>query len=205
MTIEWQALSEFGNDLQEFQVFRMSPTASYDYTSPYEVVVGQNTFLDTNVDVGSTYGYKVRSIHSFGIVSNLSQALEVTIPDPPAPAAVTNVQLIDLDMKSATAPLKVTWDASIDSNVVEYRVFVAKSDLDATGLTNELTPTKGYAIDGVTYQAATIVSSSVTETEVSSTSEYVDAFGATASEAIQDGHQYWVAIAAIDELSLIHI
>ena len=177
----------------------MSPTASYDYTSPYEVVVGQNTFSDTNVDVGSTYGYKVRSIHSFGVVSNLSQALEVTIPDPPAPAAVTNVQLIDLDMESATAPLKVTWDASIDSNVVEYRVFVAKSDLDATGLTNELTPTKGYVIDGVTFQAATIVSSSVTETEISSTSEYVDASGTTASEAIQDGHQYWVAIAAIDE------
>ncbi len=199
VTIEWQALSDFGNDLQEFQVFRMSPTASYDYTSPYEVVVGQNTFSDTNVDVGSTYGYKVRSIHSFGVVSNLSQALEVTIPDPPAPAAVTNVQLIDLDMESATAPLKVTWDASIDSNVVEYRVFVAKSDLDATGLTNELTPTKGYVIDGVTFQAATIVSSSVTETEISSTSEYVDASGTTASEAIQDGHQYWVAIAAIDE------
>ena len=106
VTIEWQALSEFGNDLQEFQVFRMSPTAGYDYTSPYEVVVGQNTFSDSNVDVGSTYGYIVRSIHSFGVVSNLSQALEVTIPNPPAPAAVTNVQLFDLDMETASAPIE---------------------------------------------------------------------------------------------------
>ncbi|MGB0393839.1 MAG: hypothetical protein ACPGE8_01435 [Candidatus Poseidoniaceae archaeon] len=198
VTIEWQALSEFGIDLQEFQVFRMSPTASYDYTSPYEVVVGQNTFSDSNVDVGSTYGYIVRSIHSFGVVSNLSQALEVTIPNPPAPAAVTNVQLIDLDMETASAPLKATWDASTDSNVVEYRVYVADSDLDATGLNNELTPAKGYVLDGVTYQAVATVSSSVTEAEISSTSEYVDASGSTASMAIQDGQEYWVAIAAID-------
>ena len=176
----------------------MSPTAGYDYTSPYEVVVGQNTFSDSNVDVGSTYGYIVRSIHSFGIVSNLSQALEVTIPNPPAPAAVTNVQLFDLDMETASAPMKVTWDASTDSNVVEYRVYVADSDLDATGLDNELTPAKGYVIDGVTYQAVATVSSSVTEAEISSTSEYVDASGSTASMAIQDGQQYWVAIAAID-------
>ena len=198
VTIEWQAISEFGNDLQEFQVFRMSPTAGYDYTSPYEVVVGQNTFSDSNVDVGSTYGYIVRSIHSFGIVSNLSQALEVTIPNPPAPAAVTNVQLFDLDVETASAPMKVMWDASTDSNVVEYRVYVADSDLDATGLDNELTPAKGYVIDGVTYQAVATVSSSVTEAEISSTSEYVDASGSTASMAIQDGQQYWVAIAAID-------
>ena len=198
VTIEWQALSEFGNDLQEFQVFRMSPTAAYDYTSPYEVVVGQNTFTDTSVSVGSTYGYIVRSIHSFGIVSNLSQALEVTIPDPPAPAAVTNMQLVDLDMETASAPLKVTWDASIDSNVVEYRVFLATSDLDASGLTNELTPAKGYVIDGITYQAVTTVSSSVTEVEISSTSEYTDAFGTTSADAVQDGQQYWAAVAAID-------
>ena len=198
VTLEWQALSEFGNDLLEFQVFRMSPTASYDYTSPYEVVVGQNTFTDTDVDVGSTYGYIVRSIHSYGIVSNLSQALEVTIPNPPAPAAVTNVELIDLDMETATAPLKVTWDASTDSNVVEYRVFVATSDLDGTQVTNELTAAKSYVVDDVTYQAVATVSSSVTEVDISSTSEYVDASGLTASEAIQDGHQYWVAIAAID-------
>ena len=198
VTIEWQALSEFGNDLQQFQVFRMSPSASYDYTSPYEVVVGQNSFTDTDVDVGSTYGYIVRSTHSYGVVSNLSQALEVTIPNPPAPAAVTNVKLFDLDIETASAPMRVTWDASTDSNVEEYRVFVAESDLDGSGLNVELTPSKDYVLDGVTYQAVTTVSSSFTEVEISSTSEYVDASGTTASKAIEDGQQYWVAIAAID-------
>ena len=196
--IEWQNLSEFGPDLQEFQVFRMDSTTAFDFSSPYDIVTGQNFYSDSNVVVGSTYSYVVRSIHTFGVTSNLSQPFEVTIPYPPAPAAPTNVQLVDLDIETASAPLKVTWDASTDSNVVEYRVYVATSDLDATNLNNELTPAKDYVLDGVTYQAVTTVSSSITEAEISSTSEYVDASGATASEAIQDGQQYWVAIAAID-------
>lgn len=198
VTIEWQALSEFGSDLQEFQVFRMSSTTSYDYTSPYEIVIGQNFFTDSSVDIGSTYGYIVRSIHSYGIVSNLSQALEVTIPNPPAPSAVTNVQLVDLDAETASAPLKVTWDASIDPGVVEYMVYVATSDLNASGLNNALTSNKAYSVDGVTYQAAATVSSSTTEVEISLTSEYADASGTIPSESIQDGQQYWVAVAAID-------
>lgn len=198
VTIEWQALSEFGSDLQEFQVFRMSSATSYDYTSPYEIVIGQNFFTDSSVDIGSTYGYIVRSIHSYGIVSNLSQALEVTIPNPPAPSAVTNVQLVDLDAETASAPLKVTWDASIDPGVVEYMVYVATSDLNASGLNNALTSNKAYSVDGVTYQAAATVSSSTTEVEISLTSEYADASGTIPSESIQDGQQYWVAVAAID-------
>ncbi|MGB0173434.1 MAG: FG-GAP-like repeat-containing protein [Candidatus Poseidoniaceae archaeon] len=196
--IGWQNLSEFGSDIQEFQVFRMDSSTPFDFSSPYDVVTGQNFYSDSNVMAGSTYSYVVRSIHTFGVVSNLSQPFEVTIPYPPAPAAVTNVQLFDLDIETASAPMKVTWDGSTDSNVVEYRVYVAESDLDATGLNNELTPAKGYVIDGTTYQAVATVSSSVTEVEISSTSQYVDASGLTSSTAIQDGQQYWVAIAAID-------
>ena len=198
VTIEWQAISEFGSDLQEFHIFRMSPTSSYDYSSPYDTVVGQNYYSDLNVDIGSTYGYKVRSVHSYGIVSNLSQPLEVTIPNPPAPAAVTNVQFVDLDTETASAPMKVTWDASTDSGVVEYGVYVAKTNLDASGLNNGLTSSKAYSIDGISYAAVATVSSTTTEVEISETSEYVDSSGTTASESIQDGVQYWVAIAAFD-------
>ena len=176
----------------------MSPTSSYDYSSPYDTVIGQNQYSDSNVEIGSTYGYIVRSVHSYGVVSNLSQPLEVTIPNPPAPAAVTNVQLVDLDTATASAPMKVTWDASTDSGVIEYAVYVAKTNLDASGLNNELTTSKAYSIDGTSYVAVATVSPSTTELEISETSEYVDASGTTASESIQDGDQYWVAIAAID-------
>ena len=196
--IEWQNLTEFGSDLQEFHVFRMDSSTPFDFSYPYDVVTGQNFYSDSNVVTGSSYSYVVRSIHAYGVVSNLSQPFGVTIPYPPAPAAVTNIQLIDLDIETASAPLKVTWNASTDSNAVEFRVYVAESDLDATGLNNEFTPAKGYVLDGVTYQAVANVSSTVREVEISSTSEYVDASGSTASKAIQDGQQYWVAIAAID-------
>ncbi|MAR47407.1 MAG: hypothetical protein CMA41_06370 [Euryarchaeota archaeon] len=198
VTIEWQALSEFGSELQHFQIFRMTSSTPFDYTSSYAEVTGQNSYTDTLVDIGSTYSYVVRSLHSFGVVSNLSQPLQVTIPNPPAPAAVTNVQLVDLDTETASAPMKVTWDSSIDSGVVEYRVYVAKSDLNANGFNNETTSSKDYSIDGVTYQAVSTVSSTTTEVEISQTSTYVDASGTIPAETIQDGHQYWVAVAAID-------
>tara|TARA_Y100000589_G_scaffold102625_1_gene96844 strand:- start:5508 stop:9815 length:4308 start_codon:yes stop_codon:yes gene_type:complete len=196
--IEWQNLSEFGSDIQEFQVFRMDSSTPFDFSSPHDIVTGQNFYSDSDVEAGYAYSYVVRSIHAFGVASNFSQPFEVTIPYPPAPAAVTNVQLIDLDVETTSAPLKVTWDASTGSDVVEYKIFVATSDLDATGLNFELTPAMDYLLDGVTYQATTTVSSSITEAEISSTSQYVDASGTIASEAIQDGQQYWVAIAAID-------
>ena len=198
VTIEWQVLSEFGSDLQQFQVFRMSSTSSYDFSSPHDVVIGQNSYSDSDVDIGSTYGYIVRSIHSFGVVSNLSQSLEVTIPYPAAPAAVTNVQLFDLDIETASAPMKVTWDASTHTGVEEYRIYVAQSDLNGTGITTELTSEKDYTIGGITYQPVSTVSSSTTELELTHTSEYSDATGSTSSEAIQDGYQYWVAVAAFD-------
>lgn len=198
VTIEWQALSEFGSDLEKFQIFRATSSSSYDYNSPYAEVTGQNSYTDTFVTIGTTYGYKVRSVHSFGVVSNISQPLEVTIPNPPAPAAVTNVQLVDLDTETASAPMKVTWDASIDPGVVEYRVYVAKSNLNAIGFNNETTSSNDYSIDGVTYQAVSTVSPTTTEVEISQTSTYVDSSGTTPAESIQDGHQYWVAVAAID-------
>lgn len=199
VTIEWQALSEFGSDLQQFQVFRMSASSSYDFSSPHDVVTGQNYYSDSDVDIGSTYGYIVRSIHSFGVVSNLSQSLEVTIPYPAAPAAVTNIQLFDLDIETATAPMKVTWDASAHPGVEEYRIYVAQSDLNGTGIATELTNDKDYSIGGITYQPVSTVSPSTTELELTHTSEYSDSTGSTGSEAIQDGHQYWVAVAAFDE------
>ena len=177
----------------------MSSTSSYDFSSPHDVVTGQNFYSDSNVAIGSTYGYIVRSIHSFGVVSNLSQSLEVTIPYPAAPAAVANVQLIDLDIETASAPMKVTWDASTHAGVEEYRVYVAQSDLDGTAITTELTSEKDYAIGGIIYQPVSTLSSSTTELELTHASAYSDATGSTSSEAIQDGQQYWVAVAAIDQ------
>ena len=197
VTIEWQALSEFGSDIQEFQVFR-SISSAYDFTSPHDVVVGQNTYSDSDVAIGSTYGYVIRSLHSFGVASNFSQPLVVTIPNPPAPAAASNVQILDLDLATASAPMKVTWEASVDAGVEEYRIYVATTDLDGTQSTNTLNVDKNYDLDGIVYQPVSTVAPSVTEVEISQTSAYTNQGQTFASESIQDGQQYWVAVAAID-------
>ena len=212
VTLEWQALSEFGNDLQQFQVFRMSSTSPYDYSSPYEVVLDQNTFTDSVVDIGSTYGYVVRSVHSYGVVSNLSQPLEVTIPNPPAPSAVTNVQILDLDIETASAPMKVTWDLSSDSSVDEYSVFVKKAtywDTDVPDFfgNGTITSDKKYEVafdetgtpNKRHYSPIATVSSGTNELEVSQTSAYVDMnAGSFPSELIQDTSQYYAVVLAID-------
>ena len=219
VTIEWQALSEFGSDLQQFQVFRMSSTSSYDFSSPHDVVIGQNYYSDSDVEFGSTYGYIVRSIHSFGVVSNLSQSLEVTIPYPAAPTAVTNVQLIDLNIETASSPMKVTWDASIDSSIVsKYGVYVSKSEFSPdpydpeespwVNFSSQASPCMGspcFLNDGKAFRSLATVSSSISEIEISNTSEYmtlvdplINEWETVPSEPIQDGIQYWVVVAAFD-------
>ena len=59
VTIEWQQLSTYGSDLQSFQIFKMSSSTPYDWTTPHDIVVGSNNYTDTQVDIGSTYGYVV--------------------------------------------------------------------------------------------------------------------------------------------------
>ena len=212
VTIEWQPLSEFGSDLIEFQIFRMSSSTSYDYSSPYEIVSGQNSFTDTLVTIGSNYGYVVRSTHSYGVVSNLSQSLEVTIPYPPAPSAVSNVQILDLDIETASAPLKVTWDSSTDASVEEYRVFIKEAGYWDTEISDffgngTITSDRKYQIvpyDDITswyriYSPVATVSAQINEVEITETSEYFDLNdGNFAGELIQDASQYYAIILAID-------
>ena len=212
VTIEWQALSEFGSDLQEFQVFRMTSSSPYDYSSPLDVVTGQNYYSDSDVVIGSTYAYKVRSMHSYGVVSNLSDSLEVTIPYPAPPSAVTNVQIYDLDIETAPAPMKVTWDASSDSNVDEYRVFIKEAGYWDTEISDffgngTITSDKKYQTDHFdgasnwyrTYSPVATVGSDVMEIDVTETSEYYDVnAGSFPSVAIQDTSQYYAVVLALD-------
>ena len=120
-------------------------------------------------------------------MSNLSQPLEVTIPNPPAPSAVTNVQILDLDIETASAPMKVTWDLSSDSSVDEYSVFVKEAtywDTDVPDFfgNGTITSDKKYEIafdeSGTPnkrhYSPVATVSSGTNEIEVSQTSAYVD-------------------------------
>ena len=128
VTIEWQPISEFGPNLVEFLVYKSTSVESINYSTPEEIVVNQNYFVDESVSPGSTYVYVLRSIHLYGVTSNFSSPIEVYVPYPSPPTPVTNVQLIDLDISTQSSPLKVTWEENTDLHLVsEYKIYVAKS------------------------------------------------------------------------------
>lgn len=199
VTIEWQQLSTYGSDLQSFQIFKMSSSTAYDWTTPHDIVVGSNNYTDTQVDIGSTYGYVVRSTHTYGVISNLSQSLTVTIPYPSAPENATNVQLIDLDMGAETNPLRASWNLSADSFVEEYLVYVSNMSLDSSTETSvEFTSEKNFKLGDRTYSPVATLANSTTSYDISVMSDYTDSSGSVSGDAIEDTSQYWVAIAAVD-------
>ena len=199
VTIEWQQLSTYGSDLLSFQIFKMSSSTTYDWTTPHDIVIGSNNYTDTQVDIGSTYGYVVRSTHTYGVISNLSQSLAVTIPYPSAPENATNVQLIDLDISTETNPLRASWDLSADSFVEEYLVYVSNMSLDSSTETSvEFTSEKNFILGDRTYSPIATLTSSTTSYDISTMSDYTDSSGSVSGDAIEDTSQYWVAIAAVD-------
>ena len=199
VTIEWQQLSTYGSDLQSFQIFKMSSSTAYDWTTPHDIVTGSNNYTDTQVDIGSTYGYVVRSTHTYGVISNLSQSLTVTIPYPAAPENATNVQLMDLDISVETTPLRASWDLSADSFVEEYLVYVSNMSLDSSTETSiKFTSEKNFKLGDRTYSPVATLANSITSYDISVMSDYTDSSGSVSGKAIEDTSQYWVAIAAVD-------
>ncbi len=199
VTIEWQPLSTYGSDLQSFQIFKMSSSTSYDWTAPHDIVIGSNNYTDTQVEIGSTYGYVVRSTHTFGVISNLSQSISVIIPYPTAPESVTNVQLLDLDASTETNPLRVSWTPSVDSFVEEYLVYVSNTSLDdSTESIGEFTSEKNFKLGDRTYLPVATLANSTTSYDISVMSDYTDSSGSVTGGFIEDGSQYWVAIAGVD-------
>ena len=136
----------------------------------------------------------IRSLHSFGVASNFLN-LGGNHSKSTCPSCGFNVQILDLDLATASAPMKVTWEASVDAGVEEYRIYVATTDLDEQS-TNTLN-VDNYDLDGIVYEPVSTVAPSVTEVEISQTT-YTNQGQTFASESIQDGQQYWVAVAAID-------
>ncbi|MEK9697638.1 MAG: hypothetical protein VW270_17870, partial [Candidatus Poseidoniales archaeon] len=170
--ISWQNQSLFGNDLLNFAVYRTTQGESVDITQqPYDAP-NSNLSIDMNVQANSTYTYYVRSIHDNGIVSNLSDPLNVTVPFPPAPGQILNVSASDKSSDEGST-LLVTWDAG-NSSVEQYHIFVNTSTFTDVSAMN----------------SSKTVTSQSTSTEIT-----VDSFG----NALVDGVGYFVAVVGADE------
>jgi hypothetical protein len=134
----WNEGEELAQDLVEFEIFRLeSAGASVSLVDPYNTT-RDNLTSDTNITVGSTYWYSVRSVHSFGVASNLSDPLEVTIPYPNPPAAVQGVAVDDVGNDSGGA-LAVSWNLSTET-IDHYDIYLESSSfnsiLNLTSVTN---------------------------------------------------------------------
>ena len=160
--LSWNPLSDYGEDFLAFEIFRLnSSSESIDLSSPYVYSTTNNT-TDAFVTTGSTYYYSVRSIHTYGITSNLSDLLEVTIPFPQPPSPVSGLELMDVN-PDLGGSLELSWDHSSDS-FSHYEVYLENSYFDnISGLTSLLNISKTQnstiienLVDGQGYWAAVV-------------------------------------------------
>jgi len=125
ISIAWNDPIEFGLDFVEFEVFRLeSANATVNLIDVYNST-RDNQSIDSNVSVGSTYWYLVRSVHNFGIASNLSNLLQVTVPYPSPPSAISGLELNDVGADQGGV-LELSWNHSQDV-FTNYEVYLETS------------------------------------------------------------------------------
>ena len=169
VTIEWNDVFDFGPDLLGFELFRISTSNSaIDLANPFANTMLSNLYIDTDISSGSTYTYIVRSVHEFGVTSNLSSPLQVTIPYPAPPASIQGVNLTDV-YPDMGGELHLSWSPSSET-ISNYEVYL--ETFPFTGISN-LTPVKTI------YTLAMTIS----ETNLS---------------GLIDGQAYWASVVAVD-------
>ena len=181
VTIAWDEMTTFGEDLVRFEIFRLNASnETVDVSNPYSTSMA-NFSTDSNTNVGMTYWYLVRSVHVFGVTSNLSNILEVTVPYPMPPGEVEGISVTDVDADTGGA-LEVTWNASTDS-LDHYAIYVETSNFtNISGLTSAITVANGTTSvmvsgleDGTAYWVSVVA---------------VDQFGNSSLEVVAVGPTY---------------
>ena len=165
--IEWQNMSDFGDDLLNFLVYRANQTESVDLQNAYASSMTNQT-VDFDVNPGEALTYWVRSVHSFGVTSNLSAPINVNVPYPLPPSYIPNVTATDRPNDDGGA-LEIRWDSG-DASIEQHRVYVSEVNMTSiagmtpTAMTNNSTfnitvssSDSGQAIEnGVAYYVAVV-------------------------------------------------
>ena len=162
IVLSWNDTAEYGEDFIDFEIFRLeSASDTLDLSNVYDRTFTNET-RDTNITIGSTYWYFVRSTHQYGIASNLSNMLQVTVPYPAPPSALTGLSLTDVDNDTGGA-LELSWNHSQDQ-FSTYEVYLHTSQFsNISGLTSiqtipstNNTTVISNLIDGQEYWAAVV-------------------------------------------------
>ena len=171
VAISWQNTSDFGDDLIEFAVYRSVTGQPADLQNVY-LTSPSNFTIDENVQPGDTWTYWVRSIHSYGVTSNLSLPFDVTVPYPVPKSYIPNVTASDVP-EDEGGHLSIAWDQG-DASVVEHRIYIESYAFSSIG-----NLTTVHAVNANNYTVE------------------VDTDGAGA--ALIDGTPYHVAVVGFDE------
>ena len=135
LALSWDEVFDFGEDFIEFEIFRLeAANATLSLIDVYNTS-RINTIFDSNISVGSTYWYSVRSVHSFGVVSNMSNTVQVTVPYPNPPSAVEGIVFGDVENDEGGV-LSVSWDSSVET-IDRYEIYLENSSFSSiSGLTS---------------------------------------------------------------------
>ena len=162
IAFSWNDTIEYGEDFIDFEIFRLeSASETLDLNNVYNRTFTNET-RDTNITIGSTYWYVVRSTHQYGIASNLSDILQVTVPYPAPPSALTGLSLTDVGNDTGGV-LELSWNHSQDQ-FSNYEVYLHTSQFsNISGLTSiqtipstNNTTVISNLIDGQEYWAAVV-------------------------------------------------
>ncbi len=152
VVIEWQNVTDFGDDVLNFVVYREATGQTPDITQPgYGSSVANNT-IDVGVQPGDAWTYWVRSVHDFGVTSNLSLPLEVVVPYPLPKSYVPNVTASDA-LSDTGGVMNITWSQG-DASIVEHRIYLSPTNfssiqgMNAAATTNGTTYERQIAQDG---------------------------------------------------------
>ena len=135
--IEWQPITEFGDDLLDFAVYRSVKGQALDLQNAHANTIS-NSIIDVAVQPGQSWTYWVQSVHSFGVTSNISSPLSITVPYPTPESFLPNLTAVDVPDDEGGA-MNISWSPGNES-IVEHHVFVFSSDFnDVSGRTTAIT------------------------------------------------------------------
>ncbi|MBT6973110.1 MAG: hypothetical protein HOA04_08420, partial [Euryarchaeota archaeon] len=169
--LNWQDIPTFGQNFLSFQVFRVINGIELDFEihPPYSDNASNMT-IDTGVSPGVTYDYYVRSLHEYGVTSNLSEVMTVSVP---FPGLIMQIDASVIDKPSDEGGwLNITWPNPSASTLDHFDIYVSTSAFsNVSGMTPVVVVDK-YNLS--------------VEVNISSEGEIVD------------GTQYWAASVAVD-------
>ena len=178
---KWNDTIEYGLDFIEFEIFKLeSSSQSINLQDVYNRSFFNQT-IDSNVTVGSTYWYVVRSTHQYGIASNFSQPLMITVPYPAPPSQLTGFSLTDVASDQGGV-LSLYWNHSMD-DFSEYEVYLETSEFTSI---NGLNPVLNISSS----QNSTLLSGLIDGQEYWAAVVAVDQYGNKTKDVVSVGPTY---------------